>query len=95
MKRKGSWMDRLTDQMDLAAEPLPGLPLVEIAGERRILIENHSGVSLYGPEHICVHVKFGQISVRGSGLSMAKMSRRQLVITGRVDSVNLVRRCGN
>jgi len=94
MKRSGSWMERLAEEMDMNDTPMPGLPLVEVCGERRVLIENHRGVSRYGSELICARVSFGEIAVRGCGLELAKMTRAQLVICGRIDSVSLVRRCG-
>lgn len=72
--------------------PLPGLPLVEIAGSGRILIENHFGVSQYGNHTICVKVAFGLIEVSGSDLMLSRMTKGQLVITGTVDGVRLIRR---
>lgn len=36
-------LQRLADGADLSAEPLPGAAIVEIAGDRRVLIENHFG----------------------------------------------------
>lgn len=85
-------MQKLAEGMELPAESMPGLPLVEIAGDRRVLVENHGGVCQYGPEQICVRVKYGIVSVRGRGLEIAKLSREQLVISGRIDCVSLNRR---
>lgn len=92
MGERGKWMDKITRQMELSPEPVPGLPLVEISGQRRVLIENHRGVSGYGRQQITVRVSYGEISVRGCGLELARMSREQLVITGRIDCVSLNRR---
>lgn len=92
MGDRGKWKEKIVRQMELSPEPVPGLPLVEISGQRRVLIENHRGVSGYGPEQIRIRVKFGEISVRGCGLELARMSREQLVITGRIDFVSLIGR---
>ncbi len=94
MKRTGDWMQRLTDGLDLPGESLPGQPLVEISGESRVLIENHGGVTAYGREEICVKVKFGSIQIRGSGLELARMTRQQLIVCGKIDAVTLCRRNG-
>lgn len=91
MKDRG-WMQRLADGADLPLEPLPGLPIAELAGDRRLLIENHRGVTEYSRERISVKVKYGQLRVCGCGLELARMSKEQLVIRGRIDSVNLIRR---
>lgn len=92
MKRDGMWLQRLAEGADLPSEPLPGLPVAELAGDRRLLIENHQGVTEYCRERISVKVKFGQLRVCGAGLELARMTKEQLVICGRIDSVNLIRR---
>ena len=71
---------------------LPGLPVVELVGERRVLIENHNGVIEYGTERISVKVKFGVICVSGCDLELAKMTRHQLVITGTIHSLMVKRK---
>ncbi len=89
---KGHYLlERLADGADLAAEPLPGQPIVEIAGDRRVLIENHFGVKEYHRERITVKVKYGCVSVCGCQLELMRMTREQLVICGRIDGVSLQR----
>lgn len=92
MGRGGYILQRLTDGADLAAEPLPGQPVVEIAGDRRVLIENHFGVKEYSRERITVKVKYGFVSVCGCRLELMRMTREQLVICGQIDGVTLQRR---
>ena len=89
MKRGEKWLSRITEDMDLSA---PSLPLVEIVGTNRVLIENHGGVSGYGPECIRVKVKYGQICICGKYLEIARMTKEQLVITGRIREVKLLGR---
>ena len=94
MGNKKGFMEQITNAADLQDEPIPGLPLIEIAGERRVLIENHRGGIEYGSQTIRVKVKYGQVCICGSGLELARMTRGQLVISGRVDAVQLIRgRC--
>lgn len=92
MGRGGHFLQRLADGADLTTEPLPGQPIVEIAGDRRVLIENHFGVKEYSRERITVKVKYGFVSVCGCGLELMRMTREQLVICGRIDGVTLQRR---
>ena len=92
MKEKGSWLQRLMDEMDLPGESLPGETLIEIAGDRRVLVENHRGVTEYGREKIQIRIKCGYLWVCGRNLEMIRMTRQQLIITGHIDGVNLIRR---
>ena len=84
---------RIAFGADIPDATVPRLPIVEIAGESRVLIENHRGVTQYSRESICVKVKFGQVCVNGFALELARMTKGQLVITGRIDSVSLFRGC--
>lgn len=92
MERKRQWVQKLVDTADLAGEPLPGVPVVEIAGENRVLIERHCGVTQYSREQVCVRVRYGCICVCGDGLVLTRMSRDQLIISGRIDCVKVQRR---
>ena len=85
--------DLLTDQIDLAEEALPGQTIEEIAGENRVLIENHMGVKGYSCQCIIIRVRFGDIHVSGDCLQLTRMSKERLVIKGKIHQVTLQRRC--
>ena len=76
----------------LQAQPLPGRPLIEILGTNRVLIENHGGISCYSLSEVIVDVGFGQIKIFGNQLTLSMMNREQLVVSGVIDSVELIRR---
>lgn len=92
MKRNEPILQRFTDRVDLAGEPIPGQPVVEIAGDNRVLIENYGAVREYSPQKIGIRVKYGTVVVCGCGLELRRMTKEQLVIAGRIDSVSLQRR---
>ncbi len=68
------------------------LPLVELAGDQRVLVENHMGVLAYSDEEIQIKVCYGKVTVSGSNLRFMQMNSEQLVIKGCVENVQLVRR---
>lgn len=67
----------------------PGLPLIEIIGNKRVLIERHRGVLAYNTEEIYIQACGGKICICGNDLMLAKMSKEQLVVVGQIQSVNL------
>lgn len=85
-------MERLAEGAELGGEPIPLQPLVELAGDSRVLIEHHQGVVQYSREKICVKVRYGNVVVCGCGLELRHMSRAQLSVSGRIDSITLIRR---
>lgn len=87
-------MEFLADRAELETEPMPAQPIVEIAGDHRVLVENHRGVSAYSAERILINVSFGTVCICGCGLRLIRMTKEQLVIRGRIDAVSLQRRNG-
>lgn len=80
---------------DLDTELQPRLPVVEIAGNQRVLIENHRSVISYTTQDVLIKVNYGSICVRGRMLRLAKLGKEQLVITGQIDCVTLCKEgCG-
>ena len=92
MKGKHQFLSAFADGADLPGEALPGETIVEIAGEGRVLIENHFGVIQYTPERICINVQYGKLCILGCSLKLARMSKQQLVICGQINSISLLRR---
>lgn len=90
MGRGRNFFEHMMEQSSV--DTVPGQPVIEIAGDRRVLIENHQGVAAYGREKILVHVKYGSVCISGCNLEMIHMTKEQLVIYGRIDSVGLQRR---
>lgn len=93
MKGQNRILRQLELRAQLSGQPLPGVPIVELAGNRRVLIENHCGVREYLDNRVCVGVSYGSVQIEGTGLEISKMSANQLVITGSIDSVRLERSC--
>lgn len=90
VERKHIW-ERLAISADLSAESVPKQPIIELAGDRRVIIENHHGVIGYGNTEICVKARYGHIVICGKFLHLVRMTKDQLVIMGEIDSVRLCR----
>lgn len=63
--------------------------LVEIVGKKRVLVEHHRGILGYGTEEILVGTGYGILRIHGAELRLCCMSRQQLFISGRIDSLSL------
>ena len=86
MKRDRTQRQRTKEPVFLG-ETLSRLPLVEIAGNKRVLVENHMGIVKYGAEEIGVKVRHGTICVKGSHLEIACISKDKLVICGQIEGI--------
>lgn len=84
-----SRLRELKDITQIANTPMPGVPLVEILGDKRALVENHCGVIAYESNLICIRVHCGKIEIHGSELNLMQMTDSQMVINGKINSVQL------
>lgn len=92
MKQRKALLQNVTERIGLPGEPIPGLSVVEITEDKRVLVENHKGVTEYGSGRICIRVSFGEIGIYGNCLKLARMTGGLLLISGDVDTVHLFRR---
>ena len=93
MAQSSLWVQRMADKADLHGEVLPGVPVVELAGDRRILIERHRGVSEYSGERICVRLSYGLLCISGCGMALTRMTKNQLIISGCINEIRIERGC--
>lgn len=91
MAGKARVLQRMLEQADLGEEVLPREPVVELLGDGRVLIENHRGVTEYCTQRIRANVSFGTVGVVGSNLRLRLMTGEKLVITGQIDSIEVLR----
>ena len=87
------WIRKLADEMELETEALPGLPILELSGGNRLIVERHRGIGAYSRERICIKVSYGTLCILGKDLQITLMSQHQLVITGTVEEIQILRGC--
>lgn len=85
-----SLMDRaeaLAEMLALPEYALLGAAKVTVTAGKRLLVENHRGVLSYGDAQIIVRLPRGKLSVSGSALSLLVMTSEQLLIGGRIQTL--------
>lgn len=92
MGNKRHLLEQFMDTSVYSSQVLPGQPVIEITGDRRVLVENHCGVKAYGHQQIVIQVPYGCVCVSGCKLELARMTKDQLVISGQIQSVELRRK---
>ena len=85
----GKIFDWVMSNTDLIGEPTPRTTLVEIVGNKRILVEYHKGVTSYSRECIRIRSTSGLLVVSGEELLLVNVSKQQLVIGGCISSISL------
>lgn len=77
----------LAEKLELPTEILPGTPSLTLTGGRSALVEGHRGLLEYSEERVVLALKRGKISISGAGLRLRAMNAGELVVSGRIDTV--------
>ena len=89
MSRKKRTLAKMISAADLDADLEPGLPILELAGAERILIEKHRSVITYTSDEICVKMPYGLLLIMGEVLRIEKMTDAQLIIEGVITCIRI------
>lgn len=92
MRKGRSILAQVVEQTNRGVNTAVCQTIIEIVGEKRVLIENHRGIITYGKEEIVIKVMNGSVLVCGSSLEIIHMTKDKLVITGIIHSISLQRR---
>lgn len=95
MKKNVRLYDRLASLSSLSGGTVPGVPLIEIISDKRVLLENHQGICRYTHEQICIKTELGIIKLDGKQLHIKQMSSDQLIITGKLENLSICRSSSN
>ena len=80
---------KLPEILGIPDQTLPGVPIIEIFGDTRVLIEGRCTVVQYDITCIRLQNTCGTVCVTGNGLKMAELSMMQTIITGCIDNVSI------
>ena len=87
--RRRSPAEQMARLFSLPADAVAGMPRIELIGDGQLRVERHRGILAYDTNE--VHIGAGPVTIRvlGAGLELRTMNRQELIITGRVFSVEL------
>ena len=77
----------LAERLELPGELLPGTGRLTLSGGRRALLEGQRGILEYTAERIVVSFGREKLSLMGDGLRLSAMNAGELLIHGRIRSV--------
>lgn len=88
--RSGHWKERILSSAQDCAIAVRGNILLELCANRRVLIENHSGVYEYGTHQVGIRYGKDRVLISGTNLKLQNINREKLCILGKVQSVTFL-----
>lgn len=92
MSRNKSFLTRMITAANLDVDLVPGLPILELAGHDRLLIEKYLSVLEYQKDEICVKMEYGTLCITGINLQIERMVSDQLIILGAIRCIQIIRK---
>lgn len=89
MKRLTSLLQSLSGSMEMPHDVILDVPRATIIGRVQVQIENHKGVLEFTPTRVCIGARDGVFVITGSRLRIGSIFKDEVVIDGRIDSMNL------
>lgn len=91
-KREASRLDRI---LEIPEELSTDRPKITIMGFEQVLIENHKGILEYQDYFIRLNTYIGIININGFNLKLEEMTTDDILVTGRIDSVDFENTAGS
>lgn len=79
----------LSERLDIPSDISAGSAKLSVYGKSKVLIENHKGILHYGENIIELSAKGMTVRILGDELSIAAMDKNDMLITGRILSLEL------
>ena len=89
MKNKVKKISKIDKLLDIPAEVSSNIPKITILGFEELLIENYKSILEYQDFYIRINTSIGIININGFSLNLNEMTTDDLMITGKIESVDL------
>ena len=89
MNRVKKSAELLSDRLELPSDAVAGSPKLTLSGRRQLFVENHRGILSYGDRRIVVDCGSMRVCITGDELELAAMDKADMLIEGRILSVEL------
>ena len=89
MRAVGGFTERITQRLRLPEELLDDGARLTLTAGRQARIENHRGLLCYAPDAMTVGCGKQRLCIRGESLRIAVMTPHELLVEGRILSVEV------
>ena len=89
MKNKKASLDKLNNILEMPKEICTNEPKVTIVGFGEMIVENYKGILEYENYFVRINTYIGVININGFNLKLNQMKEDTILVTGKIDSIDL------
>ena len=87
--RRPVLLEKTAQMFDLPADIIAGVPRIELIGDSEFRMENHKGILRCSESEIHISGGIYLVKVAGEGLEVRAMTGLEVLVTGKITSVEL------
>lgn len=80
---------KIKNFLEMPKEIISNIPKITIVGSNEMLIENYKGILEYEEFFVRVNTYIGIINVNGLNLNLNQITEDDIIITGKIDSIDI------
>lgn len=80
--------NRLEKLLEMPKEVISNEPRITVSGFNEMLIENYKNILEYEEFYIKLNTYIGIININGFNLNLEKVSQDDIMVTGKIDSID-------
>lgn len=80
--------NKINQFLEMPEEITTNKPKITILGFGELVIENYKNILEYDEVFIKINTYIGAINVNGIGLKLTQMNKEDIMITGKIDSID-------
>lgn len=80
--------NRLEKLLEMPKEVVSNEPRITVSGFNEMLIENYKNILEYEEFYIKLNTYIGIININGFNLNLEKVSQDDIMVTGKIDSID-------
>lgn len=88
-KQKNRFIRKIDSILEIPKEVSSEIPKVTLIGFEQLLIENFKGIVEYEEFFVKISTTIGNINIHGFNLSLNQMTEDDIMINGKIDSIDL------
>lgn len=89
MTKRKHLQSRINNLLEMPKEITTCEPKLTILGFKEMLIENYKGILEYEEFYVRISTHIGTINVNGYNLNLKQMTDEDIMITGKINSIDL------
>lgn len=81
------FFNQLSEYYDLPEDVIINLPIINMAGNQKMVIENHEGIVQYTDSQISIKIKKSLLIVEGVELKILQYAKDEIMIKGKIITI--------